>query len=613
MSDRATIEKIIEEAERAESCAPGADSVGWTEARHARLVAENEPFELELGGRIAPIDVEFETYGTLSPARDNVVLIAHALSGDAHAAGWDAEAEKIGRPWRANKPGWWDPVIGPGKGLDTDRYYVICVNGLGSCYGTTGPSSANPATGKPYGLDFPMVTVGDWVRLQAKLLDVLGIERIKAVVGGSLGGQQAIEWAFAYPERVERCIVFAASPRLSTQGLGFNAVGRQCILNDPDFKGGDYYGGGQPTAGLSAARMLAHITYLSDASMHEKFGRRLRESDSRECGFGVEYEVESYLDHQGRAFVERFDANSYLYITRAMDYYDAAAKWGGGDLKAACERIKSKVMIVSYDSDWLYPPEQCREFAIALTMNSKPVTYVNVPSRYGHDAFLVETGKVNYLMRYFLNGEAAKEDQPAKARAGDHWQDGIIESEIPDGASVLDLGCGGGELLESLVRNKNIRGQGVELDADSVFESVGRGVPVFQSDLDKGLRGFPDGSFDYVVLEETLQTVRRPAEVLREMLRVGKRGIVSFPNFSNRQAVASLRDEGRMPVTPKLPYRWHDTPNIHLFTINDFKDWAAAAGVRIVKGYVVVEGEVKKLNGYGHENIEEALLIVESE
>ncbi len=388
--------------EASDQIRPAGNSVGWTEAQTVRVVEAHEPLALRLGGKLGPIDVEYETYGKLSPARDNAVLLLHALSGDAHVAGWDANWEKTGRVWRARKPGWWDELVGPGKAIDTARFFVICSNFVGSCYGTTGPSSVDPCTGKPYGLRFPMVTVGDWVRVQALLLDHLGIARLRGVIGGSLGGQQAIEWALAYPQRVERCAVLAASARLSAQGLAFNAVGRQAILEDANFRGGDYYEGPPPSSGLAAARMLAHITYLSDQSMHEKFGRRVRNSSQMGSGFGVEFEVESYLDHQGSVFVERFDANSYLYITRAMDYYDAAAEWGNGDLAAASRRIEGRVMIVSFDSDWLYPPEQCEEFAYALTRSGKPVTYVRVPSRYGHDAFLVEAERVGRLLNGFL-------------------------------------------------------------------------------------------------------------------------------------------------------------------------------------------------------------------
>jgi homoserine O-acetyltransferase len=380
------------------------NSVGWTEAQRTRLATAEQPFQLETGETIGPVDVEFESYGKLNAKRDNAILIAHALSGDAHVAGWDKRAQEAGRTYRVNKPGWWDPMVGPGKPFDTNRYFVLCSNYLGSCYGTTGPSAVNPATGKPYGLAFPQVSVNDWVRLQIRLLDALGIEQLCAVTGGSLGGQQAIEWALAFPERVRKSIVLAASPRLSTQGLAFNAVGRYSILNDPHFRNGDYYDGPPPAAGLAAARMLAHITYLSDEGMHAKFGRRLQpgQATNTDSPFGIEFQVESYLDHQGRAFVERFDANSYLYISRAMDYYDAAEAWGGGDLVEACRRIRSEVMVVSFSSDWLYPAAHCREFAMAVCRNNRPVTYAEVPSAYGHDSFLVETAPVGHLVRHFL-------------------------------------------------------------------------------------------------------------------------------------------------------------------------------------------------------------------
>jgi homoserine O-acetyltransferase/O-succinyltransferase len=377
-------------------------SVGFTEAKHIQLATPAEPFVLEAGGKIGPVTVEYETYGKLSPAKDNVILIVHALSGCAHAAGWDRHASTNGRLWRTKGPGWWDPMIGPGKPIDTDRFFVICPNFLGSCYGTTGPSSINPATGKPYGLSFPVVTVGDWVRLQARLLDALGIERVRCVVGGSLGGQQALEWALAYPERIDLAMVLAASPRLSSQGLAFNTVGRQAIMSDPNFHKGDYYELIPPNHGLAVARMMAHITYLSEEGMHEKFGRRLQDKEKPDFGFGVEFEVESYLDYQGRSFVERFDANSYLYITRAMDYYDAAARWGGGDLVEACKRIQSQVMAVSFSTDWLYTPAQVYEFSLAMCRAGKPVTYVDVPSRFGHDAFLVETDPVGRLLLHGL-------------------------------------------------------------------------------------------------------------------------------------------------------------------------------------------------------------------
>lgn len=379
-------------------------SVGWTRPRRVQLVGQDdEPFRLEAGGFIAPVTVEYETYGRINEAGDNVILIVHALSGDAHAAGWDEEADEDNRKWRTRKPGWWDEQVGAGLPLDTDRFFFICANVLGSCYGTTGPMDTDPATGKPYGLRFPLVTIGDWVRLQAKLLDHLGIGRLYAVIGGSLGGQQALEWALAFPERVERCIVLASSARLSPQGLAFNAVARHSILSDPNFNGGDYYGAELPGKGLAAARMLGHITYLSDEAMYQKFGRRLQGKSEPEFSFGIEFEVESYLAYQGRSFVERFDANAYLYVTRAMDYYDAARSWGGGDLTEACKRIQCKMLIVSFSTDWLYPPRECRELALAISRNRHPVTYVNIPSNYGHDSFLVEHELLGGLLHDFLN------------------------------------------------------------------------------------------------------------------------------------------------------------------------------------------------------------------
>jgi homoserine O-acetyltransferase len=378
-------------------------SVGLTQAKTIRLVTADAPLGLELGGRLGPIDVEYETYGILSERKDNVVFVAHALSGDAHAAGWDRDALGTGRTWRTRKPGWWDAVIGPGKAIDTERFFVICPNVLGSCYGTTGPSSIDPMTGTPYGLRFPKVTIGDWAALHARLLDTLGIERLYAVVGGSVGGQQALEMALRFPERIERAIVMAAGARLSAQGLSFNAVGRTCILGDANFAHGDYYGKEPPAAGLASARMLAHITYLSDEGMQQKFGRRLEAGTlAPSDGFGVEFAVEGYLAHQGRTFVERFDANSYLYLTRAMDYYDASV-WGDGELTKACRRIQSRVLVVSFDSDWLCPPDSGRDLALALIESGKKVTYANVSARFGHDSFLLQPESVTAIVNGFLS------------------------------------------------------------------------------------------------------------------------------------------------------------------------------------------------------------------
>jgi homoserine O-acetyltransferase len=363
-----------------------------------------EPFVLEAGGALDRVEMEYETYGELSPAKDNAVLICHALTGDAHVAGWDLSGDGGDlRAYRQTKPGWWDTMVGPGKAIDTSRFLVICCNVLGSCYGTSGPSSVNPADGKPWGLRFPVVTVGDWARQQFELLRALGIPRLRAVIGGSMGGQMALEMALSQPDTIDSLIILSAGHRVTNQGLAFDAVGRHAIIHDSDFKGGDYYGGPRPISGLAAARMMAQITYLSEESMGHKFGRRLRGKDAPEFTLtGVEFEMESYLSHQAESFVKRYDPNSYLYMTRAMDYYDAAHAWGQGDLAVTAAHIKADTMVVSFSSDWLFPPELCRELVSDMCQARRPVSYVNVPSRYGHDAFLVETETVRRLITSFL-------------------------------------------------------------------------------------------------------------------------------------------------------------------------------------------------------------------
>lgn len=384
-------------------------SVGLTKAKRITVADKENPFLTDSGVLLPFVEVEYETYGTLNEEKSNCILICHALSGDAHVAGWDSCWEEENRPWRENRPGWWDNIVGPGKGIDTDRYFVICSNVLGGCYGTTGPASVNPETGKPYGLTFPVVTVSDWVRVQKRLLEILGFSRIYAVVGGSLGGQQALEWALAYPRFMEKVVVLASADKLSAQGLAFNTVGRHSIMSDPHFCNGDYYGSEKPDKGLAMARMLANITYLSEESFHDKFGREFQYTENPAYNFQIEYKVESYLNHQGLSFVHRFDANSYLYITKAMDYYDAAAKWGRGELKEALSRIAADLLLVSFKTDWLYTPEQSLEIAKVLACLGKPVNYVLVDSRKGHDGFLLETDAVSHILRSFLKEETCDE------------------------------------------------------------------------------------------------------------------------------------------------------------------------------------------------------------
>lgn len=353
--------------------------------------ARFDSLTLDCGVTLAPVEVAYQTYGQLAPDRSNAILITHAFSGDAHAAGISHED---------GKPGWWDNMIGPGKGFDTDRFFVICSNVLGGCRGTTGPGSTNPATGQPYAMQFPGITIADMVRLQARLMDHLGIERLLAVAGGSMGGMQVLEWAVSYPDRVVAALPIASTARHSAMQIAFNEVGRQAVMADPDWAQGAYYGGKLPGRGLAVARMVGHITYMSDESMREKFGRRFRGKETPSFDFSADFEVESYLRYRGSQFVDRFDANSYLYITKAMDYFDIGA--GFPSLGAAMERVKARFLVISFTSDWLYPSYQSLEIVNGLRSRNRDVAYCELPSNYGHDAFLVEVGEQTEIVRGFL-------------------------------------------------------------------------------------------------------------------------------------------------------------------------------------------------------------------
>lgn len=375
--------------------APSGRSVGVV---HSSLVAFDEPLQLASGARIDAYELAVETYGTLNADRSNAVLICHALNASHHVAGISANDP--------NDIGWWDNMVGPGKPVDTDRYFVIGVNNLGSCFGSTGPASINPATGRPWGAAFPVLTVEDWVNAQARLADRFGIERFAAVMGGSLGGMQALSWAITWPERVAHCVVIASTPRLSAQNIAFNEVARRAIITDPDFHGGDYYAHNTvPRRGLSVARMLGHITYLSDDDMAAKFGRNQREPSqdgSYRYGYDVEFEVESYLRYQGEKFSRYFDANTYLLITRALDYFDPARKHGG-DLARALAPATADFLLVSFTTDWRFPPERSREIVRALVNNKRPVTYAEIDAPHGHDAFLLDDARYHAVVAGYFD------------------------------------------------------------------------------------------------------------------------------------------------------------------------------------------------------------------
>jgi len=356
-----------------------------------------EPLQLQSGASLRDYMLMYETYGTLNADKSNAVLVCHALNASHHVAGYYADNPK--------NVGWWDNMVGPGKPLDTDKFFVIGINNLGSCFGSTGPMHINPETGKPYGAAFPVVTVEDWVAAQARLADQLGIQRFAAVMGGSLGGMQALAWSIMYPERLRHCLVIASTPKLSAQNIAFNDVARQAILSDPDYHGGDFYEHSVvPKNGLKVARMIGHITYLSDDDMAEKFGRKLRDiaasGGDYKFGFGIDFEIESYLRYQGDKFAEYFDANTYLLITKALDYFDPARKFDG-DLTRTLAGTKAKFFLASFTTDWRFSPERSREIVQALLANRREVTYAEIDAPHGHDAFLLEDSRYMNMVRAY--------------------------------------------------------------------------------------------------------------------------------------------------------------------------------------------------------------------
>jgi homoserine O-acetyltransferase len=395
-------------------------SVGVVETQFLDLP---DPLPLDCGRELAGVRIAYETYGVLSPARDNVILVCHALSGDAHAAGIAAAPDEAStrdgfgaddRDGSAGKAlGWWDGMIGPGKAFDTDHFFVVSTNLLGGCRGTTGPSTVDPATGRPYGSDFPVITVADMVRAERAFLDQLGIERLAAVAGGSLGGMQALEWAILYPDLVDAIVSIASTHALHPQGVAWNAIARESIKGDPDWQGGHYYGTGRaPDAGMGVARMVGHVTYLSGQALEEKFHRRLQNPAEGEGGIRYtitepEFEVESYLRHQADSFVKRFDANTYLYTSRALTYFDLTREHGGGhSLELALEGVRARTLLIAFSSDWLYPPAASEDIEAALRMLGKPVELHVIDAPYGHDCFLLEEARQTPLVRTFLGLDA---------------------------------------------------------------------------------------------------------------------------------------------------------------------------------------------------------------
>jgi homoserine O-acetyltransferase len=369
-------------------------SVGLVEKRFFTFAEPPHEMILESRARLGPITIAYETYGKLDEDRSNAILILHALSGDSHVAGYYSEDDP--------KPGWWDIMVGPGKGIDTEKYFVICSNILGSCMGSTGPSSINPKTNKPFALSFPFVTIGDMVKSQRALMEHLGLTKLLSVIGGSIGGMQVLDWCLRYPDMVVSAIPLATTTRHSPLAIAFNEVGRQAVMTDPNWNQGNYYSGKKPNVGLAVARMIGHITYLSDESMRHKFGRRLRDKNDFSFNFDADFQVESYLRYQGARFVERFDANSFLYITKAADYFDLQNQHDIGSAVKAFSKAKAHFLVVSFTSDWLYPTYQSKAMVQAMKKNGLDVSFCEIEAEWGHDAFLLPNERLSSLIKGFL-------------------------------------------------------------------------------------------------------------------------------------------------------------------------------------------------------------------
>ncbi len=519
-------------------------------------------FELCSGERLPEITVAFETYGELNAEGTNVICICPTLTSDAHVAGYHSEDDP--------EPGWWDALIGPGRPVDTDRYFVICSNILGGCKGTTGPGSVNPETGTSYGADFPIATIKDAVRVQKLLIDQLNVKRLHCVIGGSMGGMQALEWAICYPDFVERCICIASAVNLSPQALAFDIIGRQEIEQDPDWGEGAYYdAASSPDRGLSRARQIGHVTYLSSASMASKFGREERDTagqgENRGSKFATDFQVESYLNHQGEKFTDRFDANSYLYITKMMDHFDLKAEHGG--LGKAFADVKSRFLIISVSSDWLFPPEQQLEIVQALISLRKDVSYFSINSIAGHDAFLLEYDTVSPGIQAFVDGKIP-DQAPEQVDRGDLEH---LSEMVGSDQRILDIGSGDGATMLHLHKKHGATGLCLDFSFDMVAACMRRGLNAVQLDADKGLELFADNSFDVVILNQTIQQLHRALRTLKQIVRIAPQGIIGYPNFAFYRIRLRMLLKGELPVTQSLPYQWYDTPNIHVITVKDFQ------------------------------------------
>ena len=552
------------------------DGVGVVGTRRVKLALPEGGLKLAYGGVLPDVEVAYEMCGAPYDGT-NAIYVCHALTGDAHIAGV--------RPGESKASGWWEGMVGPGRAIDTNRFCVICANVLGGCSGTTGPMSVNPATGKPYGSSFPQYTFDDAVDVFRMFLRQIGITHLFALIGGSYGGLQVVNWMTRFPDDMDRVCLIATSASLNTQALAFSVMSRNSITDDPNWRGGDYYleGDGKgPKAGLASARQLAHITYLSRELLQRKFGRGLQknfveapaeERAERDRLFKTYFQIESYLDYQAAKFIKRFDANSYLHITRSMDLSDPCDRFGS--LDAAFARVNAKVLVVSYEGDILFPWWQSKEIAASLKRVGKSVSYCHLESGTGHDSFLTDIEHLSKIVGGFFSGREVKVMK---------WQERLHRSVlrmVRNGARAIDIGCGDGTLLNVLRARKGVVGDGVEIDIDQYEEALADGHDMFWEDADEGLETIPDGAYDVAIVSDTLQEVKNPRGLLHEALRIADEAVVTFPNFAAYRIRLTLALTGRLPVSKQLPFEWYDTPNIHCITLKDFRALCDKEGLEI--------------------------------
>ncbi|MEK9772259.1 MAG: homoserine O-acetyltransferase [Opitutae bacterium] len=552
-----------------------AEQTYFSDANEVGIVEEKtfvskETFSLTGGGVLEGFQLRYECYGQLNPEKDNAIYICHALTGDHHVAGIYSHDDE--------KPGWWNHVVGPGKPIDTNRFFVISANCLGGCRGSTGPSSDDPQNpGASYGANFPDLSICDMIRAQRALIDHLGIYSLHAVVGGSMGGMQALQWIVEYPGFAKNAIIIAATAQHSVQTIAFNEAGRCSIRGDLGWKNGKYEKSAGPAQGLSVARMMAHITYLSDLGMEEKFGgdRRLDPSDD------FEFSVQGYLDHQGKKFVDRFDANSYLKLTEALDRFNLVGEHG---LSHAVRDVDTRTMVIAFSSDWLYTPKQNKDIVDALLKAGKNASYLEINHSHGHDSFLIDSGPFLLALGSFLQGEgmvteqAFEEDGFRKLKNRYEVKKEVDFRAIDDWVAprdkVLDLGCGRGLLLEHLRETKDVHGLGVDWELNKSISCISRQVPIYQEEILAALSKFSNNSFDWVIFSRMVESLPEPGKIIEQAIRVGHKVAVSFVNHGYWRNRWNFLLQGRRVCNEVYPHQWESSHLSNHFSIREFEDFS---------------------------------------